>query len=133
MDSPAFMLGHVVHVDLIPFTEICLGGIQYYMLICDKSSTYLYSIPMKTKRNFCIIIAFTTMIAYFKQHRFKIHTLHSYYESSLMSVTTFINQQGIRYNTIVPYQHEQKLERYSTDHQLKISVSIVKLKIQTPK
>ena len=65
------MPGHVVHVDLIPFTEICLGGIQYHMLICDDFSTYLYSIPMKTKS---IIIEFTTMIAYFKKHGFEIHT-----------------------------------------------------------
>jgi hypothetical protein len=61
------MTGHVVHVDLIPFTEICLGGVQHHMLICDEFSTYLYSIPMKTKSNSDIITAFTTLIAYFKQ------------------------------------------------------------------
>ena len=31
MSSPALMPGHVVHVDLIPFTEICLG---VYNIIC---------------------------------------------------------------------------------------------------
>ena len=72
MAPPALMPGHVVHVDLIPFTEICLGGIQYHMLICDEFSTYLYSIPMKTKSNSDIIITFTTMIAYFKNIDFKV-------------------------------------------------------------
>ena len=50
------------------------------------------------------------MMAYFKQHGFEIHTLHSDHESSLMSATIFL--KGIKYNTIAPYQHEQKLERY---------------------
>ena len=112
MSSPALMPGHVVHVDLIPFTEICLGGIQHHMLICDEFSTYLYSIPMKTKSNSDIITAFTTLIAYFKQFGYDIHTLHSDHESSLMSAMVFLNQQGIKYLTIAPYQHEQKVERY---------------------
>ena len=88
MAPPALMPGYVVHVDLIPFTEICLGGIQYHMLICDEFSTYFYSIPMKTKSNSDLITAFTTMIAYFKQHEIEIHTLHSDHETSLMSATT---------------------------------------------
>ena len=56
--------------------------------VCDEFSTYLYSIPMKTKSNSDIVIEFTTMIAYFKQHRFEIHTLHSDHESSVTSSTT---------------------------------------------
>ena len=34
------------------------------------------------------------------------------HENSLMSATTLLNQQGIKFNTIAPYQHKQKLERY---------------------
>jgi hypothetical protein len=67
---------------------------------------------MKTKSNSDIITAFTTLIAYFKQFGYDIHTLHSDHESSLMSAMVFLNQQGIKYLTIAPYQHEQKVERY---------------------
>ena len=66
MAPPTLMTGHVVHVDLVPFTEIYLGGIQYRMLICDEFSTYLNYVPVKTKSNSDIITAFTTIIAYFK-------------------------------------------------------------------
>ena len=57
-------------------------------------------------------MAFTTLIAYFKQFGYDIHNLHSDHESSLMSAMVFLNQQGIKYNTIASYQHEQKVERY---------------------
>jgi len=80
-------------------------------MLIDEFTTYLYSITMIRKNNSDIIIAFT-LTAYFEQHGLEIHTLHSDHESSLMSATTFINQQGLKYNTIAPYQHERKLERY---------------------
>jgi len=133
MSSPALMPGHVVHVDLIPFTEICLGGIQHHMLICDEFSTYLYSIPMKTKSKSDIITAFTTLIAYFKQFGYDIHTLHSDHESLLMSAMVFLNQQGIKYLTIAPYQDEQKVERICTDHQLTFPICTLKHEIKTAK
>jgi hypothetical protein len=67
---------------------------------------------MKTKSNSDIILALTSLVSYFKQYGYTIHTLHSDHESTLMSATSFLNQQGIQYHTIAPYQHEQKLERY---------------------
>jgi len=106
------MPGSIVHIDLIPFPEICLGGIQYHMLICDEFSTYLHSFAMKTKSNSDIIVALTSMVSYFKQYGYDIKVIHSDHESALISATSFINQQGIQYHTIAPYQHEQKLERY---------------------
>ena len=43
--SPLVMTsGSIVHVDLIPLTEICLGDMQYDMLVCDEFSIYLNSI-----------------------------------------------------------------------------------------
>jgi hypothetical protein len=39
----ALMPGHIVHVDIVPFTEMCLGGIQYHLVCCDEFSTYLQS------------------------------------------------------------------------------------------
>ena len=98
------------------------------MPICDEFSTYLYTIPLKTKSNSDIIIAFT-MVAYFKKHGFEIHKLHS----KLMSATTFINQQGTKYNTIAPYQHEQKLERYVQTINSGFRSVLSRFTIQTPK
>ena len=34
------------------------------------------------------------------------------HKNSLMSATTLLHQQGIKFNTMAPYQHKQKLERY---------------------
>jgi hypothetical protein len=96
------MPGHVVHVDLIPFTEICLGGVQYHLLFCDELSTYLHYIAMKTKRNLDIILSFTAMISYFKQYGYDIKNIHSDHESALTSATNFLNQPGIQYHTIAP-------------------------------
>ena len=104
---------------MFPFTDLTLPpllkyvwGIQHHVRKRDEFSTYLYSIPMKTKSKSDIITVFTTLIAYFKQFGYDIHTLHSDHESSLMSAMVFLNQQGIKYLTIAPYQHEQKVERY---------------------
>ena len=47
------------------------------------------SLPMKTKSNSDIITAFSTMIAYFKQFGYDIHTLHSNHENSLISAMVF--------------------------------------------
>ena len=112
LSPTALMPGSIVHIDLIPFPEICLGGIQYHMLICDEFSTYLHSFAMKTKSNSDIIVALTSLVSYFKQYGYDIKVIHSDHESALISATSFINQQGIQYHTIAPYQHEQKLERY---------------------
>ena len=112
LSPTALMPGSIVHIDLIPFPEICLGGIQYHMLICDEFSTYLHSFAMKTKSNSDIIVALTSMVSYFKQYGYDIKVIHSDHESALISATSFINQQSIQYHTISPYQHEQKLERY---------------------
>jgi hypothetical protein len=54
------------------------------------------------------------MIAYFKQFGYDIQTVHSDHENTLISVTIFLNQQGIKHNTIAPYQLKQKLERVQT-------------------
>ena len=62
----ALMPGHIVHVDLIPFPEICLGDIQYHMLAFDEFSAYVHSFAMKTKSNIDIIVAFTSLVSYFK-------------------------------------------------------------------
>ena len=49
--SPAALMpGHIVHIDIIPFTEMCIGGIRYHLHCCDEFSTQLF--PMKTKSNF---------------------------------------------------------------------------------
>ena len=56
-----------IHIDIIPVTEMCIGGIQYHLLCCDDFSTHLQSFPVKTKSNTDIIYVFTTMIAIFKQ------------------------------------------------------------------
>ena len=40
LSSPAMMPSSIVHVDLIPFPEICLGGIHIYIYIYNFS-TYL--------------------------------------------------------------------------------------------
>jgi len=37
------MPGHIVNVDLIPFPEICLGDIQYHLLVCDEFSWKCFS------------------------------------------------------------------------------------------
>jgi hypothetical protein len=133
LSPPALMPGHVVHVDLIPFTEICLGGIQYHLLFCDEFSTYLHSIAMKSKSNSDIILSFTAMISYFKQYGYDIKNIHSDHESALMSATIFLNQQGIQYHTIAPYQHEQKLERYvqTINSRFRSVLSSLKFKLPT--
>jgi hypothetical protein len=112
LSPPAMIPGSIVHVDLIPFPEICSGGIQYHMLICDEFSTYFHSISMKTKNNSDIVLAFTILVSYFKQYGYEIKSIHYDHETALISAAIFFNQQGIQYQTIAPYQHEQKLERY---------------------
>ena len=82
------------------------------MLVCDEFSTYLHSIEMKTKNNSDIILALTSLVPNFKQYGYDIKFIHSDHENALISATSFLNQQGIQYQTISPYQHEQKLERY---------------------
>ena len=43
LSPTAMMPGSIVHVDLIPFHEICLGEIQYHMLIVMSfQHTYIY-------------------------------------------------------------------------------------------
>ena len=64
---------------------------------------------MKTKNNSDIILARTK---YFKQYGDDIKSIHSDHETALISATRFLNQHGIQYQTIVPYQYEQRLERY---------------------
>jgi len=132
LSPPAMMPGSIVHVDLIPFPEICLGGIQYHMLVCDEFSTYLYSIAMKTKNNSDIILALTSLVSYFKQCGYDIKFLHSDHENALISATSFLNQQGIQYQTIAPYQHEQKLERYVQTINARFRSVLSSLKFKLP-
>ena len=39
LSPSALMPGHIGNVDLIPFPEICLGDIQYHLLVCDEFSS----------------------------------------------------------------------------------------------
>jgi hypothetical protein len=132
LSPPAMMPGSIVHEDLIPFPEICLGGVQYHMLICDEFSTYLHSIAMKTKSNSDIILALTSLVSYFKQYGYEIKSIHSDHETALISATTFLNQQGIQYQTIAPYQHEQKLERYVQTINARFRSVLSSLKFKLP-
>ena len=52
------------------------------------------------------------LVSYFVQYGHDIKSEHSHHETALISATTLLNQQGIQYQTMAPYQHEQKLERY---------------------
>jgi len=69
------MPGHIVHIDIIPFTEMCVGGVQYHLLCCDEFFTHLQSFPMKTKSNNDIISVFTTMIAFYKQYGYTVQVI----------------------------------------------------------
>ena len=95
---------------------MCIGGIQHHLLCCDEFSTHLQSFPMNTKSNNDIILAFTLLIAFYKQHGYTIQIIHSDHENAILSVQVFLNQQGIQLKTIAPYQHEQKLERLCSNH-----------------
>jgi len=66
LSPPALMPDHIVHVDQIPFPEICLGDIQYHLLACDEFSTYVHSFAMNNKRIIDIIVAFNSLVSYFK-------------------------------------------------------------------
>ena len=99
-------------MDLIPFTEMYIGGIQHHLLCCDEFSTHLQSFPIKIKSNNDIILAFTLLIDSYKQHGYTIQIIHFDYETTILSGQVFLNQQSIQLTTIAPYQHEQKLERY---------------------
>jgi len=81
--------GSIVHMDLIPIPEICLGGIQYHMLVCDEFSTYLHSMAMKTKNNSDIISALISLASYFKQYDIK--SIHFDHEIALIRETIFLN------------------------------------------
>ena len=107
------MLGHIVHINIIPFTEMCVGGIQYHLLCCDEFSTNLQSFPRKTKSHTDVILGFTTMIAFYKQYGYTVQVIQSDHETTILSAQIFLNQQGIQVKTIAPYQHEQKLELYT--------------------
>ena len=102
------------------------------MLICDEFSTYLHSIAMKTKSNSDIILALTSLVSYFKQYGYEIKSIHSDHETALISATTFLNQQGIQYQTIAPYQHEQKLERYVQTINARFRSVLSSLKFKLP-
>ena len=102
------------------------------MLICDEFSTYLHSIAMKTKSNSDIILALTSLVSYFKQYGYEIKSIHSDHETARISATTFLNQQGIQYQTIAPYQHEQKLERYVQTINARFRSVLSSLKFKLP-
>jgi hypothetical protein len=102
------------------------------MLVCDEFSTYLHSIAMKTKNNSDIILALTSLVSYFKQYGYDIKFLHSDHENALISATSFLNQQGIQYQTIAPYQHEQKLERYVQTINARFRSVLSSLKFKLP-
>ena len=95
----ALIPGHIEHVDIIPLTEMCLGGIQYHLLCCDEFSTYLQSFPMKSKINHDVILTFTFMIAFFQQYGYDVQIIHSDHENTILSDQTFLNQQNIQLKT----------------------------------
>ena len=59
-------------------------------------------------------------------------TIHSDNETALISKTTFLKQQGIQYQTIAPYQHEQKLERYVQTINARFRSVLSSLKFKLP-
>ena len=86
---------------------------------------------MKTKSNNDIILAFTLMISFYKQHGYTIQIIHSDHETTILSAQVFLNQQGIQLKKIAPYQHEQKLERYvqTINARVRSVLSSIKFKI----
>ena len=76
------MPGIIVHINLTPFPEICLGGIQYHMVVCDEFSKYFHSFAMTTKSNSDIIVALITLLSYFNQYGYDIKVVHSDHESA---------------------------------------------------
>jgi len=59
---------------------------------------------MKTKSYSDIIVSLTSLVSYFKQYVYNFKVIFSDHESAFMSATSFINQQGIQYHTMTPYQ-----------------------------
>ena len=112
--ASAYARSYRPEVDLFPFPEICLRGIQYHLLVCDEFSTYVHSFSMKTKSNLDIIVALILLVSHFKQFGHNIKFILSDHETALISAISHLNLQGIQHNTISPqqYQHEQKFERY---------------------
>jgi len=90
---------YIIHIDIIAFTDICEGSIQYHLLYftllcCDEFSTHLPSFPMRTKSNNDIILAFTLMISFYKQHGYTIQIIPSDHETTILSAQVFLNHQG---------------------------------------
>jgi len=87
---------------------------------------------MKTKSNSNLIAALTSLVSYFKQYGYDIKVIHSDHEGALISATSFINQQGIQYHTISPYQQEQKLESYVQTITVRFRSVLSSLKYKLP-
>jgi len=46
----SLMPGHTVYVDLIPFTEMCIGGIQHHLLCLRRVFHSLAIVPYENKK-----------------------------------------------------------------------------------
>jgi len=124
--SPSALIhGHIFHVDIINFPEICPGGIQYHMLACDEFSTHVHSFAMKTKSNIDIIVAFTSLVSYFKQFGHEVKFINSDHESALIRPPHILTHKV--FNTISSHHMNKKS---NSDYQFEISISSGKFKVQ---
>ena len=84
---------------------------------------------MKTKSYSDIIVSLTSLVSYFKQYVYNFKVIFSDHESAFMSATSFINQQGIQYHTMTPYQDE-KIGKICSNKKWKVKFSAIKSKVQ---
>jgi hypothetical protein len=110
--EPATKVGEFGQIDIYPFTQLTVGGIKYLLFYVDEFSGYIIGIGMKSKSKSEIILALTALLSKLAQYGHKMTVLKADHESNIASCQVFLNQQGIVFKQMPPYQHIQRLERY---------------------
>ncbi len=65
-NAPAEFVGHIVHVDLVPFSIQTIGGNNYHLLTFDEFSGYLQAIGLKDKMSTTLEHTFDELMSHYK-------------------------------------------------------------------
>ncbi len=109
---PAQRVGSILHCDLYGFSETTIAGNKYFLLCVDEFSGYLSFIVLKSKSSPSICEGFKKLIMHYRSHKHTVVMIHADSENNLSSCETYLNSEGIQLQSVPPYQHEQRMERY---------------------
>lgn len=107
---PAERVGQVIHMDIVPTPKSL--GCEHLLVAVDEKSSYMFSIPLKTKEKAELLRATDSMLAYINQFGHRCEEIRTDHEAAIAACKHEWAARSIRHSKHPPYSHAKRIERH---------------------